>query len=134
MSRPLVLCIDDDEDSLKVRELLLKNMGYDTLLAPDGDRGLALFTQRAVDIVIVDYAMPGLNGAEVARAIRAMRPEVPIVMLSGQPVKPDGVDSEVDSFVTKGRDTGDLLEELEHLLSKKKLRTQYESGESRRLA
>jgi hypothetical protein len=40
----------------------------------------------------------------------------------------------VDSFVTKGRDTGDLLEELEHLLSKKKLRTQYESGESRRLA
>ena len=134
MSRPLVLCIDDDEDSLKVRELLLKNMGYDTLLAPDGDRGLALFTQRAVDIVIVDYAMPGLNGAEVARAIRAMRPEVPIVMLSGQPVKPDGVDSEVDSFMTKGRDTGDLLEELEHLLSKKKLRTQYESGESRRLA
>jgi CheY-like chemotaxis protein len=134
MSRPLVLCIDDDEDSLKVRELLLKNMGYDTLLAPDGDRGLALFTQRAVDIVIVDYAMPGLNGAEVARAIRAMRPEVPIVMLSGQPVKPDGVDSEVDSFVTKGRDTGDLLEELEQLLSKKKLRTQYESGESRRLA
>jgi len=134
MSRPLVLCIDDDEDSLKVRELLLKNMGYDTLLAPDGDRGLALFTQRAVDIVIVDYAMPGLNGAEVARAIRAMRPEVPIVMLSGQPVKPDGVDSEVDSFVTKGRDTGDLLEELEHLLSKKKLRTQYERGESRRLA
>jgi len=134
MSRPLVLCIDDDEDSLKVRELLLKNMGYDTLLAPDGDRGLALFTQRAVDIVIVDYAMPGLNGAEVARAIRAMRPEVPIVMLSGQPVKPDGVDSEVDSFVTKGRDTSDLLEELEHLLSKKKLRTQYESGESRRLA
>ncbi len=128
MSRPLVLCIDDDEDSLKVRELLLKNMGYDTLLAPDGDRGLALFTQRAVDIVIVDYAMPGLNGAEVARAIRAMRPEVPIVMLSGQP------DSEVDSFVTKGRDTSDLLEELEHLLSKKKLRTQYESGESRRLA
>lgn len=77
MSKALVLCVDDDIGNVNVRELLLQHEGYDTIAAYEGATALRVFATAKVDIVILDYAMPGLKGAEVARLTRGFKPEFP---------------------------------------------------------
>ena len=103
MSRPIALCIDDDPDNLRIRELLLNQLGYETLIACSGASGLGMFQAVEVNIVILDYAMPDLNGAQVASRMRALKPDVPILMYSGLTTVPDDVEGQVDAFLVKGR-------------------------------
>lgn len=62
---------------------LLKSIGYNVLLAEDGYAGLAALERSAPDALIVDFAMPGMSGADFARAVRAKRSDIPIVFSSG---------------------------------------------------
>ncbi len=81
---PATLLIVDDDAA--VRRLLADasvTLGYRVVEAEDGTAGLALLETAAPDLAIIDYAMPGLTGAEVARAARSMRPGLPIVFASG---------------------------------------------------
>ncbi len=78
-----VLVIDDDPD---VRQFLLESLsdlGFSTTKAEDGPAGLAALERSAPDVVILDFAMPGMNGAEVAKRIRATKPELPIIFATG---------------------------------------------------
>jgi signal transduction histidine kinase len=78
-----VLVIDDDPD---VRQFLcasLDGLGYQVVEAADGAAGLILLDARRPDLLVVDFAMPGMNGAEVATAARARRPDLPIIVASG---------------------------------------------------
>jgi PAS domain S-box-containing protein len=78
-----ILVIDDDPD---VREFIveaLEEQGYRVRGAPDGEQGLAQFEHAMPDLVIVDFIMPGMSGADIARAIRERRPEQPILFVSG---------------------------------------------------
>ena len=63
----LVLCVDDERVGLHVRKLLLERSGYKVITAHDGKSGLTLFEENPVDAVVLDYAMPGLTGAQVAK-------------------------------------------------------------------
>ncbi|WP_181700855.1 hybrid sensor histidine kinase/response regulator [Chthonobacter albigriseus] len=78
-----VLVIDDDEDVRRMLCEVLDVLGYRVFEAPDGPSGLAQFARTNPDIVILDYAMPGMNGAKVADAIRTTDPDAPIVFASG---------------------------------------------------
>lgn len=78
-----ILVVDDDQD---VRSMLvdsLEGFGYRVVAAEDGYAGLAALRRSEPDLMLLDFAMPGLNGAEVAREARALRPELPIVFVSG---------------------------------------------------
>lgn len=98
-----VLCIDDDEMGLRIRKLLLEAQHYIVLTAPSGQEGLALLQSHSVDAVVLDYQMPTMNGAEVARSIRQKFPDLPIVMLSGYPEDiPEDALRLVNAFLTKG--------------------------------
>ena len=57
----LVLCVDDETIGLQVRKLLLERAGYRVLTAPDGYAGLALFSSEPVEVVVLDYSMPGME-------------------------------------------------------------------------
>ena len=57
-----VLCVDDERIGLRVRKIMLESRGYTVLTASNGDDGLKLFDENHVDIVVLDYYMPGLNG------------------------------------------------------------------------
>src|SRR5450759_863675 len=83
LSSTVVLCIDDNEDVLDCEKAFLESFGFTVLTAPSGGKGLELATSHSVDVVIVDYFMPGMNGHEVAMEMRRLRPEAPIIMLSG---------------------------------------------------
>ena len=110
----VILCIDDDPDGLKIRSILLENMGYKVLTAPDGKRGLETFREYEVDAVVMDYEMPGMNGREAAEQMKLLRPEVPVVILSALPWLPGSSDA-IDAFVQKGEPIGVLAARLEQV-------------------
>ena len=58
-------------------------IGYSVAEANNGLSGLRMFDELNPDLLIVDFAMPGMNGAEVAKAVRERRPDMPIIFASG---------------------------------------------------
>ncbi len=111
----LVLCVDDEQVGLQVRRLLLERSGYKVITAPDGAAGLHLFRKEPVEAVVLDYAMPGMHGGEVATRMRAEKPQVPIVLLSAYLGLPADVTGVVDVYMTKGEGAPALLDKLNHL-------------------
>jgi CheY-like chemotaxis protein len=111
-----LLCVDDDQESLELRQLLLEAAGFHVLTASSGVEGLALFQSHTVDAVIVDFQMPGMNGGEVATAMKSLKPEVPVMVLSALPWLPADAPKCIDAFVTKGEPTAKLIDQIERLL------------------
>lgn len=114
---PLVLCVDDEQVGLGIRKLLLERAGYRVLTAADGASGLELFATHPVDAVVLDYAMPGMHGGQVAEKMRQSKPEVPILLLSAYLDLPPDVTSLADVYMTKGEGAPALLDNLGNLLS-----------------
>src|SRR5581483_7420534 len=101
-----VLCVDDDESGLLLRKLLLEAEGYEVLAAESGRAGLSVLEQQEVDAVVLDYAMPAMNGGQVAGVIRQKWPNIPIIMLSGYTEDvPNEIRALVNAFVSKGDST-----------------------------
>lgn len=78
-----VLVIDDDPDVRGFIVNSLEEQGYRVREASDGREGLAAIERETPDLVVLDFIMPGLSGADVARQIRANRPDQPILFVSG---------------------------------------------------
>ncbi len=114
-----LLCIDDDPGCLKVRKMLLEAFGYKVSTSTSGREGLSLLKAGAFDAVLVDYQMPEMNGAQVAREIRRMRPEIPILMVSAYSNLPDSVTRWVNAFVSKTEPGHYLASKIEQLLALK---------------
>jgi CheY-like chemotaxis protein len=79
----LVLVIDDDPDVRGFIASTLEDQGYRVRQASDGREGLSQLEHETADLVIVDFIMPGMSGAEVAKHIRTKRPDQPILFVSG---------------------------------------------------
>jgi CheY-like chemotaxis protein len=113
----LILCVDDEVVGLRVRKILLERAGYRVLTAEDGYSGIEIFATQPVDAVVLDYAMPGMHGGEVARKMRQTKPKVPILLLSAYVGLPEEVSGLVDIYMTKGEGAPALLDKLGNLLS-----------------
>ena len=102
-----VLIVDDDEDILELLRLSLSHEGYKIQTTSDARESLRLLDEFSPDLMCIDYLMPGLNGQELARQIRARQDMlyVPIVMLTGTKEEPSAklssLDSGVDAYLTK---------------------------------
>ncbi len=81
--RRRILVIEDDEDVRRVIVDSLELAGHSVTAAADGVAGLAMMNDVTPDLLIVDYAMPLMNGAEVIKAARAVRPGLPVVLATG---------------------------------------------------
>ena len=105
----MVLCIDDNQDVLDCAKAFLESVGYSVLTAANGCKGLELASRHSIDVVIVDYLMPEMNGHELAIEMRRLRPQAPIIMLSGAVDVPENALKSVDAFVAKDRLASQLL-------------------------
>jgi len=115
-SRRLILCVDDEVVGLHVRKMILERAGYAVLTAPDGPTGLQVFAEHPVEAVVLDYAMPGMDGGSVAARMREEKPDVPILLLSAYMSLPADVTKLVDIYMTKGEGAPALLQKLQTLL------------------
>jgi CheY-like chemotaxis protein len=100
---PNILLVDDNPDGLLVRRTLLEELGYGVSVAENGEEGLKLFESAEFDLVVTDYRMPRMNGAELIQRIRKLKPGARIILLSGF-VDPLGLTEEntgADAVVAK---------------------------------
>lgn len=111
----VVLCIDDNQDVLECEKSFLESFGYTVLTAASGNKGLELASTHSVDVVILDYFMPEMNGQEVAIEMRRIRPQAPIIMLSGAVDVPQQALKQVDAFIAKDRLASQLLPAIAQL-------------------
>ncbi|MBB4100748.1 MHYT domain-containing protein [Sphingomonas kyeonggiensis] len=80
-----ILLVDDDPEVRTVLAAALESLGHVVTSAADGPGALALLEGAAPEVLLLDFAMPGMNGAEVASEMRRRRPELPIIFASGFP-------------------------------------------------
>ncbi len=113
-----VLCADDEINELTARKMVLESAGFKVLSARNGKDALEVFRSTPVDAVVLDYFMPGMTGLSVAREMKDLRPEVPLIVLSGFASLPGETIGVVDSWMQK-RDVEVLLRELERLIQLK---------------
>ncbi len=112
---PLILCIDDAEVALRVRKILLSYEGYNVITAASAEEGLDLFKRYPIELVIADHFLSGKSGTEIAKEMRALKPRVPILIISGALEKPDGLEF-TDGFLAKSETPEILLDTIAHLL------------------
>ena len=98
-----VLVVDDDPTVREVVVAYLKQAGYETLEAPDGPNAIVA-AKGLPDIVVLDVMLPGFDGFEVCRRLRADTPDLPIIMLTALGEEEDriaGLDMGVDDYLVK---------------------------------
>src|SRR6266481_4602492 len=119
-----VLCVDDDPETLKVRKLLLEDGGYSAVTASSGLAALQLLAHgTAVDLVLLDYLMPGMKGDELAQKLRQQYPQLPLVVVSAVGQLPSSLLRLTNASVQKGHDPEVLLGTISSVL------TQSEEGQ-----
>jgi len=96
---PLVLIVEDDEDTRELMGFLLDTCGFEVALARTGEEALALLSERPPAVITIDIGLPGINGLELARRVRqhpATR-DVPMIAVTGWAAERD---------VARARDAG----------------------------
>src|SRR5262245_3770718 len=117
---PLVLVAEDDEDIRSLVCALLESDGMRSLAAPDGITALELAREHGPDLVVADVALPGMDGFELCRAVRAL-PDAPVVVFlsahAGPAKHEDGVEAGGADYVVKPFEAGELLLRLHSALA-----------------
>lgn len=117
-----VLCIDDEEPAARLRKLVLESAGYNVLTALSGKAGVQAFKSHAVDVVVLDYWMADMNGLAVAKEVKRLNRDTPVIMLSAYTPLLDEAIGLADEWIRKGEEGPDyLLEKIEKLLSRRKV-------------
>lgn len=115
-----ILCVDDNEQSLSIRKVLLETRGYRVLSFSKGEEALERFKQGGIDLLLTDLSMPGLDGAKLIQAAKAISPQTPAILLSGKNRLHDH-NSQADVFLSKNMYApADLLERIRVLLIRKR--------------
>ena len=107
--RKTILCVDDTPQILSLYKCLFEDHGYKVLLASNGRVGLEFMKCHHVDCLILDYQMPGMDGAAVVRNMRHHEAPPPVIMVSGSDI-PRELRQQVDAFIEKPIEAERLLE------------------------
>jgi two-component system KDP operon response regulator KdpE len=111
MAKPLILIVDDDIAMIKFISANLKAREYDVILASNGEDALLEVEQNIVDLIILDFMIPVIDGLEVCRRIREWS-QVPIIMLSAkgdEEAKVKCLNTGADDYITKPFGIAELL-------------------------
>jgi two-component system response regulator MprA len=119
MSPPSVLVVDDDAPVRRMLERTLGAEGYEVDSAPDGGAALAAVERAVPDLLVIDVAMPGVDGLALARRLRGKRLDTPILMLTARDGVADrvaGLDAGADDYLVKPFAPEELLARVRALM------------------
>jgi len=114
-----ILIVEDNQDLARLLELHLKDMFFEVNLAFDGDTGYSLIQEHNFDLVILDLMLPGINGLEICRRIRAKQIYTPILILTSKSTELDrvlGLEMGADDYVTKPFSIRELMARVKAIL------------------
>lgn len=100
LAKTTILCVDDEENPLMLRKLVLQRAGYEVLTAGSVNQALEMLSAHKIDLVLSDLLMPGKTGTDLAREIKASTPGLPVIIISGvNEIPPEA--SYADMFLSK---------------------------------
>ena len=115
-----ILCVDDNEQNLSVRKVMLETRGYRVVACNNRQDALEAFQRGGIDLVLSDLLMPGLDGTDLIDRIKSESPCLPAILFSGK-IKVYEKDTRADVFLPKGTYApAELLERIRTLLVRKR--------------
>ena len=121
MAKGKILIVEDDRDIVEMVEYNLKEEGYETLSALDGEDGVELARRHQPDLIILDIMLPIMDGFEVCRTLRTnhVTAQIPIIILSAKSQETDkvvGLELGADDYVTKPFSPRELIARIRAIL------------------
>ena len=121
---PSLLVVDDDASIRRMLDRTLTAAGYEVALAADGGQALVAVERAAPDLIVLDLAMPGVDGPAVLRRLRGRGLATPVLLLTARdslPDRVDGLDAGADDYLVKPFETDELLARIRALLRRGKM-------------
>ncbi len=117
--KKIILCIDDNEQELSVLKFMLATNGYRVVAATSGQEAIGIFAETPVDLVLADYGMPQMNGAQLVDRLKQIASHVPMILL-GDPLKMGGQMHAADALLAKKNCPAQALLERIKVMSARK--------------
>jgi two-component system, OmpR family, response regulator CpxR len=115
-----ILCVDENEQSLSHRKIILETRGYRVAAFSRGEDAWLRYLDGGIDLVIAEMAVPGIDGPELIAKIKGASPATPAILIVNR-VRTFDHESQADVFLTKGMySPADLLERVRLLLMRKR--------------
>jgi CheY-like chemotaxis protein len=125
-----ILVVDDDPHPRLLYQEYLSDMGYNTLVAASGPEAIVIVRDTPVDVVVLDMAMPGMDGVEVLNKILDMNNRLPVILNTAYgSYKDDFMTWAAEAYVTKSGNLSELRTQIELALKKRGLEVPSPSQE-----
>jgi putative two-component system response regulator len=117
-----VLIIDDDDMVLSALGQMMEKTGWKCLRAPSGEIGIDSFKANSVDAVVLDINLPRMDGFAVLRQLRELKPDVPVIMLTGLGYEKDQIEKALEQgaagYVSKAMPVKSVISKIKLVLGK----------------
>jgi CheY-like chemotaxis protein len=111
-----IMLVDDEVQQMQLRACIMRARGYQVLTASDPFSAIGLAVEERVDLAIVDYEMPGMDGCKLADRLRKATPSLKVVLYSGAIAIPESEIRKVDMFISKAEGIFELLRGVSKLM------------------
>jgi CheY-like chemotaxis protein len=118
--KKVILCVDDNEQDLSVLSFMLTTNGYRIMPALTAQEAIGMFSELQIDLVLADYAMPQMNGAQLVKRLKQIAGHVPMILLGDPQTVGDEI-HEADAVLAKKNCSSlDLLERIKVMSARKR--------------
>jgi two-component system alkaline phosphatase synthesis response regulator PhoP len=129
-----VLIVEDDPDIRELVDINIRDIGLELDMAGDGIEGFEKATQNKYDMIILDLMLPGMDGMEICKKLRANKDQTPILMLTAKSQELDrvlGLELGADDYLTKPFSIRELLARIKALLRRSEITTRKQDVEKK---